>query len=331
MPLRLLGTLGLITLLLASVSATAQVSRVGLVTDVGKVDDGTFNEFAYKGMMRAVEAFNLQSAFIETQQPTDYEKNIEQLAAAGHDMIITVGFMLGDATRKMAQKYPQVRFAIVDFAYDPPLDNVIGLVFAEEQAGFLAGALAGLMSTSKMVGVVAGIAIPPVIRFRKGYEAGVKHVCDCEVVGVYIDSFTDPARGKTAALSQLDEGADVIFGGGGITGSGAILGAAQAGAWVIGVDQDEYMTTFKQGRAPGAHKLLSSAMKRVDNAVYGAIQRAVQGAFTGGTQVFEARNDGVGLAPFHDTEDAIPEAVKSKLQEIATDLRAGKITIKTQD
>lgn len=331
MQLRLLGILGLIVLLVTSVSVAAQVSRVGLVTDVGKVDDGTFNEFAYKGMMRAVEAFNLQSAFVETQQPTDYEKNIDQLAAAGYDMIITVGFMLGDATRKMAQKYPQARFAIVDFAYDPPLANVIGLVFAEEQAGFLAGALAGLMTTSKMVGVVAGVALPPVIRFRKGYEAGVKHVCDCEVVGVYIDSFTDPARGKTAALSQIDEGADVIFGGGGITGSGAILGAAQAGAWVIGVDQDEYMTTFKQGRAPGAHKLLSSAMKRVDNAVYGAIQRAVEGAFTGGTQVFDARNGGVGLAPFHAAEGAISEAVRTRLQKITADLRSGKITVRTED
>jgi basic membrane protein A and related proteins len=97
-------------------------------------------------MLRAVEVFNLQSAFIETQQPTDYEKNIEQLAAAGYDMIITVSFMLGDATGKMAQKYPQARLAIVDFAYDSPLANVIGVVFAEEQAGFLAGALAGLAS-----------------------------------------------------------------------------------------------------------------------------------------------------------------------------------------
>lgn len=330
--LRLLGAVGLVVLLITSVAAAPQVSRVGLVTDIGRVDDGTFNEFAYKGMMRAVKAFNLESAFIETQQPTDYEKNIEQLAAAGHDLIITVGFMLGEATKTMAHKYPHVQFAIVDFAYDPPLDNVIGLVFAEEQAGFLAGALAGLMTTTKTVGMVAGMAIPPVVRFRQGYEAGMKYACDdCEAIGVYIDSFTDPARGKTAALSQIDEGADVIFGGGGVTGSGAILGAAQGGAWVIGVDQDEYVTTFKQGRAPGANKLLSSAMKRVDHAVYGVIQRAVEGAFSGGTQRFDARNDGVGLAPFHDAASAIPAAVKAKLEDITAALRAGKITIKTAD
>ncbi len=333
MQLRGVGVLGFIVLLLTAVAAaqTARVSQVGLVTDVGKVDDRTFNEFAYKGMMRAVKEFGLKSAFIETQQPTDYEKNIEQFASAGYEMIITVGFMLGDATKKMARKYPQVRFAIVDFAYDPAVENIAGLVFTEDQSGFLAGALAGLMTRSQTVGIVAGIAIPPVIKFRQGYEAGVRHVCaTCEVLGVYMDSFTDPARGKTAALSQIDEGADVIFGAGGPTGSGAILGAAQMGVWVIGVDQDEYNTTFKQGRAPGANKILSSAMKRVDNAVYGAIKRAVEGTFAGGTQVYDARNIGVGLAPFHDSDKAIPETVKAKLREIATALRAGKITLKRQ-
>jgi basic membrane lipoprotein Med (substrate-binding protein (PBP1-ABC) superfamily) len=319
-----------LVLLLGGLSgpALARITQVGLVTDVGKVDDRTFNEFAYKGMMRAVKEFGLKSAFIETQQPTDYEKNIEQLASAGYEMIVTVGFMLGDATKKMAEKYPQRLFAIVDFAYDPPVANIIGLTFAEDQSGFLAGALAGMMTKTKTVGMVAGVEIPPVIRFRKGYEAGARYVCTaCQLLGVYIDSFTDPARGKTAALSQMDEGADVIFGGGGTTGSGAILGAAQAGAWVIGVDQDEFLTTFKQGEAKGANKLLSSAMKRVDNAVYGAIKLAVEGTFKGGTHVFDASNDGIGLAPFHETESAIPEAVKGKLQEIATGLKTS--TIKT--
>jgi basic membrane protein A len=325
-----LGWVVVLVLLLGGLSgpALARITQVGLVTDVGKVDDRTFNEFAYKGMMRAVKEFGLKSAFIETQQPTDYEKNIEQLASSGSEMIVTVGFMLGDATKKMAEKYPQLLFAIVDFAYDPPVANILGLTFAEDQSGFLAGALAGMMTKTKIVAMVAGVEIPPVIRFRKGYEAGAKHVCAaCQLLGVYIDSFTDPARGKTAALSQMDEGADVIFGGGGTTGSGAILGAAQAGAWVIGVDQDEYLTTFKQGEAKGANKLLSSAMKRVDNAVYGAIKLAVEGTFKGGRQVFDASNDGIGLAPFHDTESAIPEAAKVKLQEIAAGLQAG--TIKT--
>ncbi len=310
----------------ASMVGAAGITKVGLVTDVGKVNDGTFNEFAYKGMMRAVQELGLKSAFIETVQPTDYEKNIQQFAAEGYEMIITVGFMLGDATKKMAEKYPDVKFAIVDFAYNPPVSNIMGLIFAEDQSGFLAGALAGLMTKTKTVGAVVGVEIPPVIRFRKGYEAGVKYVCpDCQVLGVYIDSFTDPARGKAAALSQIDEGADVIFGGGGTTGSGAILGAAQAGIWVIGVDQDEFVTTFKNGEVRGSDKLLSSAMKRVDNAVYGAVKAAAQGTFKGGTMLFDASNDGVGLAPFHKTESAVPDSVKAKLKEIADGLKSGKI------
>jgi basic membrane protein A len=322
----LFGCLSLLLMANTPVLYAGQITKIGLVTDVGKVDDRTFNESAYKGLMRAVRELGLQSAFIETQQPADYEKNIEQFVAEGYQLIITVGFMLGDATKKMAQKYPHVSFAIVDFAYSPSVENILGLVFAEDQAGFLVGALAGLMTKKKTVGMVAGVEIPPVIRFRKGYEAGVKHVCPpCTVLGVYIDSFTDPARGKTAALSQIDEGADVIFGGGGITGSGAILGAAQAGVWVIGVDQDEYETTFKQGGAKGANKVLSSAMKRVDNAVYGAVKRAVEGTFKGGTALFDATNDGVGLAPFHAADPAISDAVKTRLQEIAASLKAGNL------
>ena len=130
------------------------------------------------------------------------------------------------------------------------------MVFREDQAGFLAGVLAGLLTESQTVGIVAGMEIPPVKKFRNGYENGVAYVCpECDTIGVYIDSFTDPARGKTAALSQIAEGADVIFGAGGPTGSGGILGAAQHGVWVIGVDQDEYFTTFKAGAVEGADKI----------------------------------------------------------------------------
>src|SRR5262245_49883526 len=163
--LSLAGCMAVLALILGGPcrAAMARVTQVGLVTDVGKVDDRTFNEFAYTGMMRAAKEFGLKSAFIETQQPTDYEKNLEQFASAGYDVVITVGFMLGDATKKIAQKYPQVHFAIVDFAYNPPVANIVGLVFAEDQAGFLAGALAGMMTKAKIVGMVAGADIPPVV------------------------------------------------------------------------------------------------------------------------------------------------------------------------
>jgi basic membrane lipoprotein Med (substrate-binding protein (PBP1-ABC) superfamily) len=307
-------------------AAASQIAKVGLVTDVGKVDDGTFNQYAYEGMMRAVEALGLESSFIETAQPTDYEKNVEQFAQEGYDMIVTVGFMMGDTTLKMAEKYPDIKFAIVDNAYETYPDNLQGMVFREDQAGFLAGVLAGLMSESKTVGIVAGMEIPPVKKFRNGYEAGVAYACpDCDTVGVYIDSFTDPARGKAAALSQISEGADVIFGAGGPTGSGGILGAAQEGVWVIGVDQDEYFTTFKGGQADGADMLLSSAMKRVDVAVENAITGAADGTFASGTALYDAKAEGVGLAPFHDADSAISAEIKAKLAETLQMLASGEL------
>jgi len=300
--------------------------KVGLVTDVGKVNDGTFNEFAYKGMMKAVEEFKLENAFIETLAPTDYEKNIEQFATEGYDVIITVGFMIGDATVKMAKKYPNIKFAGVDQFQAETIPNCAGLIFSEDQSGFLAGCLAGLMTKSNVVGIVCGMEIPPVIKFRKGYENGVKYVNPkAKVLGVYIDSFTAPDRGKEAALSQIAEGADVIFGAGGPTGSGGIMAAAAQGVWVIGVDQDEYLTTFGKGSVKGADKLLSSAMKRVDVAVYTAIRNAVIDLWQGGNLLFEAKNDGVGLAPFHDAEKAIPQEVKDKLAQIAKDMKEGKV------
>jgi basic membrane lipoprotein Med (substrate-binding protein (PBP1-ABC) superfamily)/maltose-binding protein MalE len=300
--------------------------RVGLVTDVGKVNDGTFNEFAYKGMMQAAEEFGLETAFIETLAPTDYEKNIEQFANEGYDVIITVGFMIGDATVAAGKKFPDIKFAGVDQFQAEDVPNVAGLNFSEDQSGFLAGALAGLMTQSNVVGIVAGMEIPPVIKFRLGYENGVAYVNpDADVLGVYIDSFVDPARGKEAALSQMAEGADVIFGAGGPTGSGGIMGAAAEGVFVIGVDQDEYLTTFGRGSVAGCDKLLSSAMKRVDVSVYTVIRNAVIDLWQGGNLLFDATNDGIGLAPFHDCEDAIPQDVKDTLEGIAQGLKDGTI------
>jgi basic membrane protein A len=302
------------------------IDQIGLVTDVGKVNDGTFNQYAYEGFIRAANEFGLENAYIETQQPTDYEKNVKQFIDEGFDMIVTVGFMMGETTQKIAEANPDVKFAIVDFAYDPAVPNIAGLVFREDQSGFMAGALAGLMTESKTVGIVAGMEIPPVLKFRNGYENGVAFVCpDCTVIGVYIDSFIDPARGKAAAESQIAEGADVIFGAGGPTGSGGILGAAQQGVWVIGVDQDEYLTTFKNGAEAGSDKLLSSAMKRVDVAVYNATRAAYLDSFEGKTYVFDAASNGIGLAPFHEAEDAVPADVRAKLDETFMMLAKGEL------
>jgi len=297
--------------------------KVGLVTDVGKVDDKTFNQFAYEGIMRAAEEFGLEANYIETQQPTDYEKNIRTFADEGYDMIVTVGFMLTDATVDMGKQYPDIMFAGVDQFYGEPQPNTLGLLFSEDQSGFVAGALAAMMNKTGIIGFVGGMEIPPVIKFRRGYENGAKYIDpDIKILGVYIDSFTAPDRGKAAAEAQIADKADVIFGAGGPTGSGGIVAAMEKDVWGIGVDQDEYYTTMGGGPAP---YLLSSAMKRVDNAVYSAIKSFVEGTFEGGHWVGDASNNGIGYAPFHDTESKVPGSVKAKLDEILQKLGDGSL------
>jgi ABC-type uncharacterized transport system permease subunit/basic membrane lipoprotein Med (substrate-binding protein (PBP1-ABC) superfamily) len=301
--------------------------RVGLVTDVGKIDDGTFTQYAYQGMMRAAEEFGLETTYIEGARPGDEEGNILKLIEAGYQLIITVGARLGDAVERLSKEHPDTNFVTIDYAPYPRVSNVMGLLFSEDQAGFLAGALAGYMTESNVLGVVAGDQIPPVIKFRKGFANGAKHVNPkVQVLGEYIESFTDPQKGRSAAQSFIEQGADVIFGAGGETGSGGVRGAAEQGVWAIGVDQDEWFTTFDNGRAPGADRLLSSAIKRMDNAVYTAVRRTVEGKFKGEAVLFHAGNQGIGLAPYHAAEGAIPEEVKGRIDEIAAGLRSGTIT-----
>ncbi|GAB4118171.1 MAG: hypothetical protein Fur005_22930 [Roseiflexaceae bacterium] len=304
----------------------ADTFKVGLVTDVGKVNDGTFNQYAYEGLVRAEKELGVEIAYIETQAQTDYDKNLQQFADQGFDMIIGVGFLMGDAIKAAAEKNPNIKYAIVDFAYDPAIANVEGIVFAEDEAGYLAGVLAASVSKNGVVAAVGGVEIPPVQKFLIGYENGAKSVNpDIQVKKVYIDSFTDRARGAEAARSFIAEGADVIFGAGGQTGSGGIQAAAQDGVFVIGVDQDEFVTTFQNGAAPGADKIISSAIKRVDVAVFTAIKDAQAGTFQGGTAVFNAANEGVGLASFNQADAAIPAEVKELITKTIAGLADGSI------
>ncbi|MBI4318851.1 MAG: BMP family ABC transporter substrate-binding protein [Chloroflexi bacterium] len=298
------------------------IKKVGLIVTAGSaIDDRSFNELAWNGVQRAAKEFNLQSDYVEPKQPGEIEGHLARMADAGYDFIVASGYPIADALAAVAAKYPRVKFAIVDHAYDPPLPNAIGLVFAEDEAGFLAGALAAQITRSNVIGGVFGQEIPPVVRFRKGYEAGAAFVDkDIKVLGVYVGSFNDAAAGAAAAQAMLAQNADVIFAAAGTTGNAALVAAKQRRAYAIGVDTDQYNTLPEAKDA-----LVSSAMKRVDVAVYGAIKTAVQGTFKGGTQLYATANDGVALAPFHDFETTVPEAVKSKLEEIKKGLKNGSI------
>ncbi len=308
--------------------AAPEIDSICLITDVGRVNDGTFNQFAYEGMLRAAEDFDLQTTFIETVSPTDFRPNIETCVTEGFDIIVTVGFLMEDITRELAGENPETFFIGVDqFLQDGP-ENYVGVQFREDQAGFLVGVLAGEVTESNVLGGVYGVEIPPVIKFRNGFEQGVGLVAtltdrEIEALGVYIDSFTSPDLGASTANQFIGDGADVIFGAGGPTGSGGITEAAQQEVFVIGVDQDEYLTTFGGGETPGAEFIISSATKRVDQGVYLMVEALVEGnmdAFPGGgVTVLDLSVDGVAAAGPNeaDIDECFYETVNNVAQLIA--------------
>ena len=301
---------------------------VGLVTDIGKVDDGTFNQFAYEGALGALECFGISEdnwSFIETVSEADYAANLATALEADPDVLITVGFLLADATEEAAIANPDVNFIGIDQFKDPYPDNMVGVLFNEHEGGFMAGAFAAALSQSGVVGVVGGREdVPPVVKFVNGYSAGAKSVNpDIDVLEIYNESFVDPAKGASDAAQFLGEGADVIFGAGGKTGSGAVQAAAEAGAWGIGVDQDEYFTTFSSGSAPGSEFLATSAVKRVDLSVLRNIGAVIDGSFAGGIYALTAENDGITYAPFHDAD--IPADAAATIESTRAGLADGSI------
>ena len=307
--------------------------KIGLVTDVGGVNDKSFNQSAWIGVQKAIKELGVQGKYIESKQVTDYEKNIDAFATEGYNMIITVGFLMGDATAKKAQEYPNIQFAIIDYGYFPAkkgdpdpyktnLKNVTSLLFAEDQVGYLAGVLAGCMSKSGVIGSVSGMEIPPVIRYVTGYQNGAKSVNPkIKTLNQYIPSFIDPATGKEVGLSMINQGADVIFGVGGNTGNGGLLAAKEKGKMGIGVDVDQYYTY-----ADVKDILITSAMKNVDVAVYNAIKAAAAGTLKPGIMLSSIKNDGIGLAPYHDWDSKIPQKCKDAVETAKQGLKDGSIS-----
>lgn len=299
--------------------------RVNLVTDIGRIDDGTFNQFAYEGMTAAEECFGFETSYIETVSEADYATNIATTLSDQPDVVITNGFLIATDTLAAAEDNTDVNFIGIDQFQEEFPPNYVGVLFREDQGGYLAGVLAASLSESGVIGVVGGREdVPPVVRFVNAYETGAQSVNpDIRVLSVYNESFTTPDKGASDAAQFIGEGADVIFGAGGQTGSGGVAAAAEQGVWGIGVDQDEYFTTFNGGDAAGSEYLATSAIKRVDLAVFRNIVAAIQGEFEGGVYTLEAANDGITYAPFHDAE--IPEDVAATLEETRQGLADGSI------
>ena len=304
---------------------------VRLVTDIGKVDDQTFNQYAYEGMKAAEECFGFETSFIETASEADYEKNISTALEGDPGILITVGFLLADATGAAAAANPDTNFIGIDqfFADESGApaysDNYVGVLFNEDEGGYMAGVMAASLSESGVIGVVGGREdVPPVVKLVNGYEAGAKSVNpDITVLKIYNESFTAPDKGASDAQQFIGEGADVIFGAGGLTGSGGVSAATGQGVWGIGVDQDEYFSTFDGGSAPGSEFLATSAVKRVDLGVFVQIVNALKGAFEGGIFSLTAENGGITYAPPHDAD--VPDEALEAVEEARQGLADGSI------
>jgi len=312
----------------APTEAVAEGMKIGLVTDVGEVDDKSFNQSAWEGAQAGAAAVGGSAQYIETQDAKDYAQNIDKFVSEGYSVIVTVGFALGEATTTAATANPDITFIGVDQFQGAVLPNVIGLIFAEDQSGFLAGALAAQLTSSGTIAAVLGTdLVPPVVRFNEGYIAGAKYITpDINVISTYhpgemSQAFVDPEWGAATAKQAIDQGADVIFGAGGLTGNGALEEVAtHEGLFCIGVDTDQWETV------PAAQPcLVSSAMKLITPSIVDIVAKLAAGESVSGNYV-----GGAGLAPFHDFEDAIPQEVKDKLAEIDAGLKDGSLTTGVQ-
>jgi branched-chain amino acid transport system substrate-binding protein len=302
---------------------------VGLVTDIGTVDDKGFNQSAWEGVKIAKEKGLVQIAqIIETKNANDYVNNINVLADTGYDAIVTVGWPMTQATRDAALKYPKVLFIGVDqIAEEPWPANLAGLNFPEDQAGFLVGALAAQMSKSGFITAICGPSeVPPVWRFGEGFRAGAafadkqtgrKTIVEVVYHELNDKAFSDFEWGADIAKALVDKGADVVFGCGGVTGNGAVTAAAQAGRYAIGIDSDQYFTLPE-----AAPRMLSSAMKDITPGVFNLLESASYGSFKGGYRL-----GGVTYAPYHDLEPEVPAEVKIWMEDVFNGLKTG--TIKT--
>jgi basic membrane protein A len=304
------------------------------VLDTGGENDKSFNEYTLKGARDAATKLGYTLSYVVSASSSDYEKNIETFATEKADMIITVGFLMGDATAKMAKKYPNIKFAIIDYGYFPAkagdpdpyttdLKNVTSLLFAEDQAGYPAGVLAGCMSKTGTIATVSGMEIPPVVAFVTGFQNGAKSVNpNIKTLNIYIPDFNDPTTGKQAGQDFISQGADVVFGVGGNTGNGGLLAAKEKGLMAIGVDVDQYNTYAEVKDA-----LITSAVKNMDVATSAAVTAFGAGTLKAGIQLGTAANGSVGVAPYHDWDSKVPADCKAKVQAALDGLKAG--TVKT--
>lgn len=311
----------------------AEPRIVAMATDVGGLGDKSFNDGSWAGLQMAEEELdNVEARVVESKEMTDYVPNLTGLAEDGAEVVFAVGFLMAEAMVEAARMNPDTAFAGIDiFVPDDAPDNCRGILFKEQESGYVAGVLAGLMTKEyadasdkfnddNVVGMVLGMDIPPVERYQAGFYAGVKSVNpDCEVLSVVTGSFTDQAKGNESAMAMIQQGADIIFQIAGLTGVGAINACKETGVAAIGVDVDQ------NGVAPDT--VMTSAEKRLTNAAFLTCKDVLEGTFEGGNVTLGINEGATGISPYHAFDSIIPQEVKDAVNKAVADMKAGNISV----
>ncbi len=326
----------------AKPTAAAASFLAGEVTDTGGIDDRSFNASAWQGLQDAQKATGIQIQYLQSTNQSDYVPNIQQFVQKKAGIVVTVGFLMGDATKAAAAANPDQKFAIVDYSYDPPLPNVLALIYQTDQDAFLGGYLAAAMSKTGKVGTFGGMNIPTVTIYMSGFVAGVRyydqkngaHVqalgWDPEAnQGTFTNDFTNQAKGKAVTEALMNQGADIIFpvaGSVGLGSAAAVLQHNQASpdhpVYMEWVDTDGYIS------APQYRSLfITSVTKGIANSVKAAATEALDGTFKGGNYVGTLANGGVALSPYHDFENKIPAEVKTAIDKLKQGIIDGSISV----
>jgi basic membrane protein A and related proteins len=304
-------------------TSTESALKVGLITDLGQLNDRGFNQLAYEGLKRAQKELGVKGRVLESKSASDYVPNMATLARQGYDMIIGVGFAQGDAIATAARQFPKTKFVIIDVdqkSLKGKPTNVDGMLFREEQVGYLAGYLAGLeakRAKGNTIGSVGGFKEPPVDRFIAGYQAGAKAAMPgVKTLNGYSSDWDDQAKCKELALNQIQAGAKVVFQVAGGCGLGALDAARERKVWGIGVDADQSFL--------GPH-VLTSAQKRVDEGVFRTIKSVQDGTWHGGRNlVFGLAQDGVALGTI---SKKVPQSDLDQLDQVKQKIAAGEIQV----
>jgi len=302
----------------AADSTAVKTLKVAMVTDVGGINDQSFNQSAWEGLQKAQTELKVTASYMESKQDADYAPNFETLVDSQNDLIWGIGFKLQERTLEAAKANPTNKFAIIDFAFDSVPANVACVLFKEQEASFLVGYIAGKMTKTGKVGFVGGMNVPVINRFQYGFAAGVKMANPkAQVMEQFAESFSDAAKGKAIANQMYKKGADIVFHAAGGVGDGVIEAAKEQKKFAIGVDRDQ------NSLAPD--NVITSAMKRVDNAIYSVTKDLVDGKFPAGTTtVYGLKEGGVDIAPT--SSKHVPAEILTEVDGIKSRIIAGEVT-----